>query len=235
MAERSRIAESAGLAPDASLRAFDSLLRQRSTLREELSQAFEDMNLRYGELGQRLESARGDFAVDRAKLEYQELQCSLRESKRELVTLLLARRMLGKSIAAWESRSQPEVYANASRLFSLLTDGAWTKASMTGEGRLIATSAEGVEREVRHLSLGTCQQLYLALRIAMLLKADTVGTAIPVIADDVLVNFDASRRRAAARAFSELAAKRQVIIFTCHRETVDAIREADAAATFIEL
>ena len=235
VAERSDIAESVGLAPDAPLRAFDSLVRQRGELRDELSQAYGDMNLRYGELGQRLESARVDYGFDRAKLEYQELQCRLRESKRELITLLLARRMLGKSVAVWESRSQPEVYANASRLFALLTDGAWTRASMTGEGRLIATSADGVEREVRHLSLGTCQQLYLALRIAMLLKADAVGAAIPVIADDVLVNFDSSRRRAAAQAFAELAEKRQVIVFTCHRETVDALLEAAPDATFIEL
>ena len=35
-----------------------------------------------------------------------------------------------------------------------------------------------------------------------LLTADNVGRAIPILADDILVNFDASRRRGAARALT---------------------------------
>ena len=149
--------------------------------------------------------------------------------------LLLAKRMLDKSIAAWESRSQPEVFAQASRLFTLMTVGQWIRVSMTRDGRLIATAYDGTVAEVRHLSLGTCQQLYLSLRIAMLLQADKVGASIPVLADDILVNFDSARRRAAARALAELAAHRQVIVFTCHRETADALREADPDLVYREL
>ena len=126
------------------------------------------------------------------------------------------------------------MYAQASRLLALLTDGAWTRVSMTGEGRLVATALDGTTREVRHLSLGTCQQLYLSLRIAMLLQADSVGTSIPVLADDILVNFDATRRRNAARAIAELARKRQVIVFTCHRETAAALQEAGEDAAYLE-
>jgi len=169
------------------------------------------------------------------KLRYQQGRCRLRESKYELVSLLLAKRMLEQSIAAWESRSQPEVYAKASRLLSLMTDGAWERMRMTAEGRLVAVSGNGEVREVRHLSLGTCQQLYLSLRVAMLLHASSVGRSIPVIADDILVNFDAARRAASARVLAELAQARQVIVFTCHRQTVDALREADPSLTYIEL
>ena len=234
-AQRAAIAESAGLPPDAPLQAVDALIRQNSEKRDALSQALERMNLRYGELGQRLEAARDSRMFDRLKLEYQELTCRLRESKRDLVKLLLAKRMLEKSIAAWESRSQPEVYAQASRLFSLLTDGAWSRVSMTGEGRLVAIAEDGAQREIRHLSLGTCQQLYLAMRIAMLLQAREVGAAIPVLADDILVHFDANRRRAAARVLAELANARQVIVFTCHKETADVLRTADPNTTYLEL
>lgn len=233
--QRANAAQSEGLAPDVSLRELDAAIRDLSGQRDALSRAIEEMNQRYGELDQRLQTARSDRSFDTLKLEYQELQCRLREGKRELVTLLLAKRMLEKSIAAWESRSQPEVYAQASRLLALLTDGAWTRVSMTGEGRLVATALDGTTREVRHLSLGTCQQLYLSLRIAMLLQADSVGASIPVLADDILVNFDAVRRRAAASALAELARKRQVIVFTCHRETATVLQEADNDATYLEL
>ena len=97
--------------------------------------------------------------------------------------------------------------------------GAWVRISMSAEGLLTAVSATGEPRDVRHLSLGTCQQLYLSLRMAMLMHARDVGRAVPVIADDMLVHFDATRRAAAAQALARLAEKRQVIVFTCHRET----------------
>ena len=68
-----------------------------------------------------------------------------------------------------------------------------------------------------------------------MLTADNVGRAIPILADDILVNFDASRRRGAARALTELAASRQVILFTCHEEIVAALQAADPQATIVEL
>ena len=69
----------------------------------------------------------------------------------------------------------------------------------------------------------------------MLTLADSVGRAVPVLADDILVHFDDSRRRAAARMLAELAAKRQVVAFTCHRETVEALRQAVDDLNYIEL
>ena len=234
-AERRSVEASAGLEEGASPHRADQLLADAVERRDALSAALEKMNIRLGELEERLEQARNDRTFDQLKFEYYELQCRLRERKDELVSLLLAKRVLEKSIAAWESRNQPEVYREAGRLFSMMTDGAWVRISMTADGRMTAVAANGQVREVRHLSLGTCQQLYLSLRIAMLLHAERVGASIPVLADDILVHFDANRRSLAARALAELAEKRQVIVFTCHRETVDALREASSELTFLNL
>ena len=103
------------------------------------------------------------------------------------------------------------------------------------DGRLQVTDAVKTVRDPVHLSLGTCQQLYLALRIALLICADNVGRAIPILADDILVNFDAQRRAGAAEALAELARHRQVILFTCHEEVVEALRAADPTLNEVEL
>ena len=108
-------------------------------------------------------------------------------------------------------------------------------AIATWESKLQVVDAARTAREPVHLSLGTRQQLYLALRIALLQQADNVGRAIPVFADDILVNFDARRRRGAARALAELARTRQVVLFTCHEEVVKALRKADPDLTELEL
>ena len=233
--ERAQVEADCDLPVQSTLDQVDALIRELVEERDALSAAYDEMNYRYGELEQLLAAAAQDRTLDQLKIESQQIHCRLREAKHELIKLLLAKRILDRSVAAWESRSQPEVYAQASRLFAQMTGGAWTGMHMTAEGHLVAMSSSGEAREVRHLSLGTCQQLYLALRVAMLQHASSVGCAIPVLADDILVNFDAVRRRAAADVLAELARSRQVIVFTCHRETVDALRDADADLMLIEL
>ena len=85
---------------------------------------------------------------------------------------------------------------------------------------MVVANAAGLTRHPRLLSTGTRQQLYLALRIALLELVDSVGVALPLMADDILVNFDDPRRRGAALALAQLAKKRQVIVCTCHMEVV---------------
>ena len=225
--QRRRLFERIDPRAERTVEALDAALAQKSQQRTGLLETSEHLNRRYGELKQELSHAVQEKDFDELKLRYEQVRTRLDESARDYARLLLARRMLEAAIAAWESKSQPEVYCQASRLLSLMTDGRWTKVSMTADGRLQVTDAVKTAREPLHLSLGTCQQLYLALRIALLMTADNVGCAIPILADDILVNFDAERRAGAARALAELARMRQVILFTCHEEIVETMREAD--------
>lgn len=214
---------------------IDALIDRKSAQRDELVSTLEHISLRYGRLEEQLAQAKLMHAYDEAKQNYQQLRTRLEDSKRDLTKLLIARRLLESAIATWESRSQPEVYQRASKLLELMTDGKWVRISLTAEGQLVATDAVRNVRQPRELSLGTCQQLYLALRIALLMCADNVGQAIPILADDILVNFDSERRAGAARALAQLASTRQVILFTCHEEVVEAMSAADADARLVQL
>ena len=209
------------------LEAVDAFIARKTRQREGLMETSEHLNRRYGELRQLLSQAKGERSFDELKLEAQQLKTRRDEAAMEFAKLLLARHMLEAAIASWESKSQPEVYARASELLSLMTDGKWVKVSMSADGRLQVTDALRTVREPVHLSLGTCQQLYLALRIALLVTADNVGRAVPIIADDILVNFDSQRRAGAAKALAQLARHRQVILLTCHEEIVETMRAAD--------
>lgn len=233
--QRRRLYERMDLRSDRTLEAVDEAIAQKSQQRMGLLETSEGLNRRYGELKQELSHARHLRDFDDIKLRYQQVRTRQDESAQEYARLLLARRMLEAAIATWESKSQPEVYARASRLLSLMTDGRWTKVSLTAEGRLQVSDAVKTDRDPQHLSLGTCQQLYLALRIALLMTADNVGRAVPILADDILVNFDTARRVGAARALAELARMRQVILFTCHEEIVKTMREADSTLIEVEL
>lgn len=235
LAEREGIFESIALREDRSITALDELIDQRTRQRNGLLETSERVNSRYGELKQELSQARQRLEFDELKMAYQQVRTRQDECAQDYARLLLAKRMLESAIASWESKSQPEVYRQASRLLSLMTGGRWTKVCMTPEGRLQVVDSVKTTRDPVHLSLGTCQQLYLALRIALLMTADNVGRAIPLLADDILVNFDADRRRGAARALADLAQRRQVILFTCHEEIVETMRIADPSLIEVEL
>ena len=211
------------------------VVARKSAQRDEMVSSLEKIGLRYGELGEQLARARDMRELDEAKQHYQELRTRMADGKAELANLLTTRFLLEKAVEEWKSRSQPEVYRRAGELLSLMTDGAWIRVALSPEGTIIATDAARNERDPKHLSLGTCQQLYLALRIALLMCADNVGESVPILADDILVNFDSQRRAGAARALAQLARTRQVIVFTCHEEVVEAMGMADPACTVIDL
>ena len=233
---RKALYEEMGFRPErGTIEAVDAFVARKTRQREGLMENSEHLNRRYGELSQILAHGRSERTFDELKLRYQELQTRRDQSAMEFAKLLLARRMLETAIAAWESKSQPEVSARASMLLADMTDGKWTSVSMSWEGRLKVSNDMLTTREPVHLSLGTCQQLYLALRIALLITADNVGRNIPIIADDILVNFDSKRRAAAARALAELARHRQVIMLTCHEEIVDTMRLADSSLNEVVL
>lgn len=233
--ERFRLCERAAVAETVTDEEMEAAIDRCVQLRLGLREALNALNKRHGELSQELSQAQRSAEFDRLKTLHQEAVTRTEEAKHEFAKLLLARRMLEAAIAAWESKSQPEVYAQAGRLLSLMTDGTWTKVLLASDGTLKVVDDARTVREPLLLSLGTSQQLYLALRIALLMSAANVGRAVPILADDILVHFDAARRAGAARALAELARTRQVILFTCHEEVVAALTGADPSATVREL
>ncbi len=106
---------------------------------------------------------------------------------------------------------------------------------MNAEGEIEALDSVKTACPPQLLSLGTRQQLYLALRVALLITAENVGRSLPILCDDILVNFDDERRREAIKVIVELSRYRQVILFTCHPSVAALVRECDCSCNFFEL
>ncbi len=231
---RSQSLASAGLAADATLEDIACAADSVASLRDECDERLAHMNARVGQLRQILSDGQRETELDMLKTQRAQIVTRQNESADDLARLLLARRMVAGAIDAWGTESQPEVYARASRLMEDMTGGVWTGVAAEGQD-VCAIDSFGAKLPPRLLSLGTCQQLYLALRIALLECVPEVGRAIPVLCDDILVNFDDDRRAGAARALVELAETRQVIVFTCHKEVVSTFAEQAAHAHVLEL
>jgi hypothetical protein len=171
-----------------------------------------------------LKEAEEDRTLDRIKIEFSMVNTHLELARQEYTRHLIAYRTLDAALSLWEAQKQPQVYETAEMLLRLMTDDRWVKLSLKLEGVLEVTRADGATFTPRELSLGTRQQVYLSLRMALLWQSEE-GAHLPLVADDILVNFDDERRKGAARAFNLLAQRRQVIMMTCHTEVVEAFRE----------
>ena len=164
----------------------------------------------------------------------------LRRNAMEWARLALARQMLEKAKARFERERQPEVIRLASRLLSLMTDGAWSTVSMALDGdtlTVLPPVGEGVTPDL--LSRGTQEQLYLALRLAHVRQqARLGGVSLPLIMDDILVNFDPERAGRTAGVLEEMVTPsegvegHQVLFFTCHPHIASLLRERMPAAAF---
>ena len=86
---------------------------------------------------------------------------------------------------------------------------------------LEAEDASGHRRRATQMSDGTRDQLYLALRLAFISQHLEQGEPLPLILDDILVNFDDERTQATLEVLNELAERTQILYFTHHQLVVD--------------
>lgn len=192
---------------------------------QELSTAVADLNVRVNELA-RFE--------DLARLRQQQafLQESMHGMALSWSRYALAREILVNAKRSFERERQPEVIRQASEIFSRITDGRWRGISASLEDsslRILPERGEPVSPNM--LSRGAQEQAYLALRLAYIKDHAAHAAPLPVIMDEVLVNFDPERAARTARAFAELACNRdeaphQMLYFTCHPHMVDILRAA---------
>ena len=118
----------------------------------------------------------------------------------------------------YEQHRQPETLQEASGYLDRLTQGRYRRVwTPLGEHALRVDDAEGHALPVEALSRGTREQLFLSLRLALASSYARRGAPLPLVLDDVLVNFDADRAKAAAAVLRDFAAAgHQLLVFTCH-------------------
>ncbi len=117
----------------------------------------------------------------------------------------------------YERTHQPCALTVAVELFSRMTCGKYRRIwAPLGEKRLVVEDDLGQNFPVQSLSRGTREQLLLAVRLAVVGELARQGIILPVILDDVLVNFDEQRSRATIDLLLELAERgQQILFFTC--------------------
>jgi uncharacterized protein YhaN len=141
-------------------------------------------------------------------------------------TLALTEYLIETVKEDYERNRQPEVLQEASRYLERMTEGRYRRVwTPLGEQALRVDDDEDRPLAIELLSTGAREQLFLSLRLALVRRFAAQGKAMPLVLDDVLVNFDKPRAAAAAAVFAEFAAAgHQLLIFTCHEHIAELFR-----------
>ncbi|RYZ44220.1 MAG: DNA repair protein Rad50 [Myxococcaceae bacterium] len=170
-----------------------------------------------GSLKTQLSQWENDDRVFRLRIQEETLRAKASELATRYAADRLTLALLGRARRRFEEEQQPRVIQLASESFQEMTGGRYRRVFIpAGDARELRVSDGGRDWSAEQLSRGTREQLFLAFRLAVIRYFGETRGALPLIADDVLVNFDPERARGAVRLLARMAEHHQVIAFTCH-------------------
>ena len=211
----------------------DQLQVELNRLGTEAGQVVEDISrlgARHGQLKAAFDALNGSDAAARAAARQQEAAAGMAEAAERYLRLKTAARLLQWSMERFRQTRQGPMLARASEIFQALTLGSFSRLLVDADShdspRLMSIRADGNKLvEVPGLSEGTRDQLYLALRLAALDQQASQGSRMPLIADDLFINFDDRRTAAGLQVLGDVSRRMQVILLTHHDHLVPLARQ----------
>lgn len=184
---------------------------------------------KHGRFGLELQQLAADRSALKKRRELTLLNRNIRDSVHRWQVEAVSCRILEDIRKAYERERQPLALAETSDYFRRLTSGRYQRVwTPLGEDTLKIDDAEGNTLDVSWLSRGTREQLFISLRLALSASFARHGSDLPLILDDVMVNFDTRRARAAAKVLEEFAESgKQIILFTCHEHISRIFQQMD--------
>jgi uncharacterized protein YhaN len=227
----------ARLHPPATDSDLDAYRRKLAESLSKLDEEVEQIQARLVECRDRRKAMATDEHLSRL---YEQKQARLEEisqAVREWAVLALARHMFEQARKRYEEQRQPAVVRRASTHFRHLTRDRYRDVRMPLDGSdlHVITAGDAAPKTVGQLSRGTAEQLYLALRFGFIQEFARNRDPLPIIMDDILVNFDPSRATAAVETLVQLSEGFQVFYFTCHPNAADKFQEIDSSVPVLRL
>jgi uncharacterized protein YhaN len=216
---RGRIEEDAG--SDEELEPDEGRVARLEGEREALQEAMEEIRAELGGLRERLGHLEQELTPDILDGEIQLLEEELARVLRERDRLYVLSRLLIRAESRFREEHQPDLLRRAEEHLARITGGRYSRLVLE-EGddgsvfHLHAPHLPHVLPVAPPLSTGTREQVYLALRLAIVDHLDEGREPLPLFLDEVLVNWDQDRRSRGLDVLAGMAEDRQIFLFTCH-------------------
>ena len=195
----------------------EAVLEQVSTLSKE-----------HGAQKVAFDALNGADRAARAEAQKQEAVTRMSEAVERYLHTRTVASLLRWSMEKFRETQQGPMLAKASSIFKTLTLDSFSRLLVDASGEkpyLFGVRPDGQPVEVAGMSEGSRDQLYLALRLAALEIQIGQGFNMPLIADDLFINFDDRRTEAGLKVLGELSRRMQVIFLTHHEHLAPLAKE----------
>ena len=200
---------------------LQTLIETVGDQRAELDEEYERIADEHSGLRARLDTEGRDDRMTRARQRLEGLQARAADAADSYLISAVGVRLLDRARERFDRVRQPEVVRVAGQVFAAMTLGRYTDVRIPLDAEISVVTADGFLKSAAELSQGTAEQLYLALRVGLISSLGQLGQNLPVLMDDIAVNYDPERLVAASAAIAELSRVRQTILFTCHAATAE--------------
>ena len=218
----------------------EKLLQAQAELlkkKEELNGQLKEFHETRADIKAKLDSMVSSEDISRLRIKEETLLEEIELLAQKWSSFTIAQYLLKEARVRFEKEQQPAVIRDASAFFNAITGGKYPSIlSPIGTNTIKVIRADGKRMDPDHLSRGTAEQLYLAIRFGYISNFTSNGEPLPVIMDDILVNFDPIRAEYTATSINKLTNTHQVLFFTCHPYTVKIFQKhnPDTSLYYIE-
>ena len=200
-------------------------IAEESLALQAVEQQVDQLKDRRGKLRSELEKLEQGKEHSEHLQDMQDQKAVLSEQASQWAKAAFCASLFQKARELYERERQPGVLLLASEYFQAITAGEYVRVLVPiGEKKIRVEHASGRMMDSALLSRGTAEQLYLAMRFA-LAEEYARKASLPLILDDILVNFDKNRMQQTIALLAQISSKHQVIFFTCHGHVADAFSE----------
>ena len=210
--------------PDAASARLAELERRDADLAQQEKERYAERD----RLQRKREEFESGIGAEAALQQRRNAEAELVEAARRWAVLKAASALLGGALERHRATRRNPLMTRAGEVFATLTGGAFVGLDQSfyddDDAKLEACRANGERAPVAHLSEATCDQLYLALRLAYTEDYAVRAEAPPFIGDDLFASFDDSRTGAGLEALAAIGDRIQPILFTHHLHVIEEAR-----------
>ncbi|MET3683527.1 uncharacterized protein YhaN [Alkalibacillus flavidus] len=188
----------------------DELKQERDKKQNELEQKRQRLADCSAHIKQMEEDGRlSDLIHERSKVEDE-----VKTLAKEWAVLQTAKGLIQETKARYQHDYLPNVLKHTAHMFNTLTGGSYHEVQFSREETLMVHHRNGVWFDVKQLSDGTADQLYVSLRLALNASLHD-SKRFPFILDDAFVHFDGERYERMMSMLINQAKEQQMIYFAC--------------------
>ena len=167
------------------------------------------------------------------KEEYENLKEQLNIIEEKNKCLQATKELLEKAYEKMRENVTPKFTQNLSELIKKISNEKYKKVNINEEKGLIVELENGEYVPANLLSLGTIDQLYLSLRLAMLNEISK--EKMPIILDEAFAYFDDERLKNSLLFLLEESKEHQIILFTCTKREKEILDKLNINYEWIEI